>query len=82
VGGVYSLMKYIGKIDDIIFNGRFIIRTTFTPKIGATVVDKHKHVLGKIIQIIGPVKKPYVTIKPKKDLKATFDLIGVDVYTI
>ncbi|WP_455393112.1 H/ACA ribonucleoprotein complex subunit GAR1 [[Eubacterium] cellulosolvens] len=75
-------MKYLGKIDDIIFDGRFIIRTTFKPKIGVTVVNKHKQKLGTIAQIIGPVKKPYVTIKPVKDLKSTFDLVGTDVYLI
>jgi rRNA processing protein Gar1 len=75
-------MKYVGKIDDIIFDGRLIVRPTFKPKIGKTVVNKHKLKIGKIIQIIGPVKKPYLTIKPEKDLKATFELIGTDVYLI
>jgi len=75
-------MKYIGKIDDIIFNGRFLVRTTFKPEIGAIVVDKHKKKLGKIYQIIGPIKAPYVTINPKKDLKTSFKLIGNDVYLL
>ncbi len=75
-------MKYIGKIDDIIFNGKFIVRTTFKPKIGAKVINKHKQELGIITQIIGPVKKPYITIKPVKDLKSSFNLIGTDVYTL
>ena len=81
-GGEYNLMKYLGKINDIIFDGRFIIRTSFKPKIGITVVNKHKKRLGTISKIIGPVKMPYITVKPMKDLKSTFDLIGTDVYLI
>lgn len=81
-GGVHSLMKYLGKIDDIIFDGRFIIRTSFKPKIGVTVVNRHKKKLGIITHLIGPVKMPYVTVKPMKELKSTFDLIGTDVYLI
>ena len=75
-------MKYVGKIDDIIFNGKFIIRTTFKPKFGGTVVNKHKQTIGKIHQIIGPVNKPYIIITPNKDLKASFEIIGTDVYIL
>jgi rRNA processing protein Gar1 len=73
-------MKYLGKIDDIIFNGRLIVQTTFKPPIGKAVVNKHKQRLGKITQIIGSVKKPHIIIKPGKELKTTFDLIGTNVY--
>lgn len=75
-------MKYVGKIDDIIFNGKFIIRTTFRPKIGATVVDKHKKPLGNIHQIIGPVSAPYITIKPANNLKKSLNMIGTNVYVL
>jgi len=75
-------MKYVGKIDDIIFDGKFIVRTTFRPKIGLTVVNKHKQKIGTISQIIGPVKKPFITIKPMNDLKSTFNLIGTEIYLI
>jgi rRNA processing protein Gar1 len=75
-------MKYIGKIDDIIFSGRFIVRTTFKPKLGATVVDQHKKELGKIKQVIGPVKNPYLIISPNKGIKASFDIIGNNVYLL
>ena len=80
--GDNSVMKYVGKIDDIIFDGKFIVRTNFKPKIGLSVVNKHKNKLGTITQIIGPVEHPYITIKPAKDLKSTFNLIGTEVYII
>ena len=75
-------MKCVGKIDDIIFNGKFIVRTSFKPKFGITVVNKHKETIGKIHQIVGPVNKPYVIITPNKDLKASFDMIGTNVYIL
>jgi rRNA processing protein Gar1 len=43
-------------------------------------VDKHKKAIGKIQQIIGPVQEPYIIISPKKEFKASFKLIGTDVY--
>jgi rRNA processing protein Gar1 len=73
-------MRYLGKIDDIIFNGKILVRTTFKPKFNDIVIDKHKNNLGKIQQIIGPVKEPYIVITPKKELKASFKLIGTDIY--
>jgi rRNA processing protein Gar1 len=73
-------MKYVGKIDDIIYDGKFLVRTNFKPKIGTRVVNKRNMIIGKITQIIGPIKNPYITIKPQKDLKSTFQLIGMEIY--
>ena len=75
-------MKFMGKIDDIIFNGKILIRAENKPKLGTTVVDKHKNPLGKIKQIIGPVKKPYIIVYPNKRVKTGFGLIGTDVYIL
>ncbi len=73
-------MKYMGKIEDVIFNGKFLVRTSYKPKLGTIVVDKHKKALGKIQQIIGPVKKPYILIYPHRNRKISFGLIGTEVY--
>jgi rRNA processing protein Gar1 len=73
-------MKYLGKVDDIIFNGKIIVRTTFKPRFGDIIVDKHKKTIGKVSQIIGPVKEPYIIISPNKNVKASFKLIGTDIY--
>ncbi len=73
-------MKYLGKIDDIIYNGKILVRSTFRPNFGKTVMDKHKIIIGKIQQIIGPVQDPYIVITPKKEFKTSFKLIGTDVY--
>ena len=73
-------MKFIGKLDNIIYNGRFLARTSQKPKIGCTVLDKHKNRIGRVKQIIGPVENPYLIIIPNKDVKASFKLIGTDLY--
>ena len=73
-------MKYLGKVDDIIHNGKILVRTSFKPRFGDLVVDKHKNLIGKISQIIGPVKEPYIIISPNKDVKASFKLIGTEIY--
>lgn len=73
-------MKYLGKIEDIIYNGKILVNTTFKPNFGDIVLDKHKKTIGRIQKIIGPVKKPYIVITPKNNIKASFNLIGIDVY--
>ena len=75
-------MKYLGRLDNIIFNGKFIVRTTFKPKLWSNVVDKHKNKIGRVYQIIGPVKEPYIIINPEKNVKASFNMIGIDLYLI
>jgi RNA-binding protein len=73
-------MKYLGKLDNIIFNGRFLVKTDFKPRINSTIVDKHKNKIGRITQIIGPVKEPYIIITPRKGVKASFKMIGGELY--
>ena len=75
-------MKYLGRLDNIIFNGKFIVHTTFKPKLWSNVVDKHKNNIGRVYQIIGPIKEPYVIITPEKNVKASFNMIGIDLYLI
>ena len=36
------------------------------PPIGVEVVDANNEVIGKIIDIIGPVERPYAVVKPLK----------------
>ena len=56
-----------------------IARCEKSPPIGAEVVDKQVQRIGKIQDVFGPVKEPYVSIKPFDgvDLKK---IIGQQVY--
>lgn len=69
-------MKYIGKIENISHNGNILVRGEFAPRIGAEVFAGNKR-LGKIVNIFGPVSKPYIAIKPRRQKGDTLlELIG------
>jgi rRNA processing protein Gar1 len=73
-------MKYIGKIENISHNGNILVRGEFAPKIGSEVFAGKRH-LGKIVNIFGPVSKPYIAIKPQRGKGSTLlELIGKDTF--
>jgi rRNA processing protein Gar1 len=45
-------------------NNNLILRAKRTAKSNQNVFDKQAHNIGKIIDIFGPVKTPYISIKP------------------
>ena len=63
--GLY-LMRKLGNVLHISHRGFIILRTSKTPPIGARVVDKRVQDVGIIQDVFGPVKTPYVAIRPKK----------------
>ena len=74
-------MQIIGEIENISSNGLWIIRSDHAPDIGSKVYDQHKHLVGRIINIIGPVKKPYILVRPKLNEKQKqLQIIGEKMY--
>ena len=61
-------MRRLGKVLHISNRGSIIIRTEKTPPVGShsVVMDKQAQEVGIIIDVFGPVKFPYVAIKPKR----------------
>lgn len=61
-------MRRLGKVLHISNRGSIIIRTEKTPPVGrqAIVMDKKAQEVGTIIDVFGPVKFPYVAIKPNR----------------
>ena len=61
-------MRRLGKVLHISKRGSIIIRTEKTPPVGSKslVMDKNAQEVGIIIDIFGPVKYPYVSIKPNR----------------
>lgn len=61
-------MRRLGKVLHISNRGSIIIRTEKTPPVGNTsvVMDKNAQEVGAIIDVFGPVKFPYVAIKPNR----------------
>jgi RNA-binding protein len=61
-------LRRLGKVLHISHRGSIIIRTEKTPPVGSksVVMDKKAQEVGTIIDVFGPVKFPYVSIKPKR----------------
>lgn len=76
-----DLMRRLGKVLHISGRGSIILRTEKTPSIGkqSRVLDKKAQDIGFISDVFGPVKNPYVAIKPKKGVD-TSKLVGQILY--
>ncbi|MFX1559779.1 MAG: H/ACA ribonucleoprotein complex subunit GAR1 [Promethearchaeota archaeon] len=74
-------MRRLGKVLHISKRGSIILRTDKTPPVGSKsiVLDKKAQEVGEIIDVFGPVKEPYVAIRPKRDSTPS-KLIGQILY--
>jgi RNA-binding protein len=45
-------------------SGRLVIRLTRELMPGAVLVDEKGRTLGKVVELIGPVKAPYASVAP------------------
>ena len=71
-------MKKLGIIKDFSYRGDLLVKATFAPNTGAGVLDRRHRTLGKVVRVFGPVRSPYVTVKPSKQPKLS--LLGSGVY--
>ena len=55
-------MLQIGVILHRAKSGRLIIRLTREIKTGATILDGQGKKLGRVVELIGPVKAPYASV--------------------
>jgi RNA-binding protein len=78
-GGI--ILRRLGKVLHVSKRGALILRTEKTPPIGkdAIVVDKKVQKIGWIQDVFGPVKNPYVSIRPFDKLAAE-KLLGQILY--
>ncbi|AFN04850.1 H/ACA RNA-protein complex protein Gar1 [Pyrococcus furiosus DSM 3638] len=58
-------MKRLGKVLHYAKQGFLIVRTNWVPSLNDRVVDKRLQFVGIVKDVFGPVKMPYVAIKPK-----------------
>jgi len=58
-------MKRLGKVSHYARQGFLILRTNWVPALNETVVDKELNVIGTVKDVFGPVKGPYVAVKPR-----------------
>lgn len=75
-------MKFLGSISHISNSRKLIARSSKTPSTGSTVLDKNKKKIGKVREVFGPTKNPYVSINIYKsiDLHDFENSYGEDLY--
>lgn len=64
-----SKLKEIGTISHITSTNKLIVPSKKTPRIGSIIINKHGKPVGKINDIFGSTKKPYLSIKTSKKFK-------------
>ena len=74
-------MRRLGKVLHVSSRGSIVLRTDKTPPIGkeARVLDKKAQDIGFVIDVFGPVKSPYVSVRPRKNVDAK-KLVGQMLY--
>ena len=50
------------------------------PPIGAAVVDERLEVVGRVVDVFGPVERPYLAVTPKGNVSLP-SLLGQKLYT-
>jgi len=71
-------MKRLGKVSHYAKQGFLILRSEWVPSLNSPVVDKNLTLVGTVKDVFGPVKRPYVAVKPR--VKKPEDYIGALLY--
>lgn len=85
VSSAYSqgilILRRLGTVLHISHRGTIIVRTEKVPPIGnkSIVFDKKAQEIGIIIDVFGPVRNPYVAIRPNTEFDAK-KIIGQVLY--
>jgi len=66
-------------VQDISHDGRLIVKARFAPNLQELVRDNVNVEIGRIVKVFGPVRSPYVAIKPREEHR-TLAVLGKEVY--
>ena len=72
-------MKCLGKVAHLDIKNRAIVITTKKVEKNTKVFDAESNLVGRVVNIFGPVNEPYLAISAKKGLRIT-KLVGREVY--
>jgi RNA-binding protein len=74
-------LRRLGTVLHVSNRGSIIVRTEKVPPVGgkSMVFDKRAQEIGTIIDVFGPVRNPYLAIRPCKESDPT-KLIGQVLY--
>jgi len=75
-------MKFLGNISHISNSGKLIARSSQTPYSGAFIFNKDKKKIGKVMDVFGPAKNPFISIRLFKsfNLNDFEDSYGDELY--
>lgn len=73
-------MKQLGKISHISNRGRVIVKSNQTPGFGLPVFTDNKKKFGKVYDVFGPTKGPYISIKVFGKSKNLENRVGEIMY--
>ncbi len=62
-------LNEIGTISHITSTNKIIVPSNKTPRIGSLIVNSKNRAIGKISDIFGSTKKPYISIKTNDKFK-------------
>ncbi|ADT83799.1 Gar1/Naf1 family protein [Thermococcus barophilus] len=71
-------MKRLGRVSHYAKQGFLILRSNWIPSLNDPVVDKDLQLVGIVKDVFGPVKMPYIAVKPK--VKAPEKYVGQVLY--
>lgn len=75
-------LRRLGKPLHLSAHGDLIIRVDYTPKIGSKVVTKDLKEVGRVFDVFGPVKAPYVSVKPQVETSVAEKLVDEVLYEL
>ncbi len=58
-------MKRLGRVSHYAKQGFLILRSNWIPALNDRVIDKKLAIVGTVKDVFGPVKAPYIAVKPK-----------------
>ncbi len=74
------VLKKIGKVQLLARSGRLIIKAVDNPPPGAILVDEKGNKVGKVVEVLGSTKNPYVSAIPLTDRAKK--VVGGSVYLL
>ena len=72
-------MKCLGKVAHLDSKNRAIVITKTKVEKNTKIFDSESNLVGRVVNIFGPVNEPYLAISAKKGLRIT-KLVGREVY--
>ena len=73
-------MKRLGTIKNVMRDGSILIKASLEAEPGTTIYDARGEKLGYVSRVFGPVKEPYMTLKPDAQAKTLNLLESVAYY--